>query len=78
LNRTGRTIFLYCPWPELEGRLRLAAKSRPLLAGRWETTRLRAEKLYKKRLPFYRQADLTVSTAGLSPAQAAKIVGRKL
>lgn len=78
LGGSGTTVFLYCPWPELEARLKAASGPRPLLAGPWEKTCERARRLYNRRLPFYRQADLTVSTAGLSPQKAAERVRGKL
>ena len=78
LNRTGKIVFLYCPWRELAGRLKKAAGPRPLLAGPWERTAVRAEKLYRKRLPFYLRADLTINTAGISPETTAARLARKL
>lgn len=71
LRATGVTVFLYCPWPELERRLRKARVSRPLLAGPWSKASARARKLYAARLPYYRRADLTVDTSGLTPESAA-------
>jgi shikimate kinase len=71
LAASGTTVFLYCPWAELEKRLKPEADTRPLLKGRWETAALRAKKLYASRLRFYRRADITISTAGLTPAQTA-------
>lgn len=70
-KRTGVIVFLHCPWPELEGRLSAARAPRPLLAGPWEKAAPRAKKLYAARLGFYKRADLTVNTAGLTPGQAA-------
>lgn len=78
LAEGGVTVFLHCPWPELEGRLRGARGPRPLLGGNWESAAARAGKLYKKRLPFYRLADITVRTAGLSPAGTAAAIARGL
>jgi len=78
LGGSGTTVFLYCPWPELEARLKAASGPRPLLDGPWEKARQRARRLYDRRLPFYRQADLTVSTAGLNPRKAAERVRGKL
>lgn len=78
LKSTGRVVFLHCPWPELEKRLRAARGPRPLLAGPWAKAGPRAKKLYALRLPFYRRADLTVNTAGISPERASKLVMRKL
>jgi len=72
LKRTGVTVFLYCPWPELEGRLEAARAPRPLLAGPWAKVAPRAKKLYAARLKFYRRADITINTAGLTPAQTAE------
>lgn len=72
LERTGVTVFLHCPWPELEERLEAARAPRPLLAGPWKAAAPRAKKIYAARLKFYRRADITVNTAGLTPAQAAK------
>lgn len=71
LRATGVTVFLYCPWPELERRLRKARASRPLLAGPWAKASARARKLYAARLPYYRRADITVNTSGLTPESAA-------
>lgn len=71
LNATGTVVFLHCPWPELENRLKAARGPRPLLAGRWEAARLRAKKLYGSRLRFYRKARLKASTSGLTPERTA-------
>lgn len=74
LEDTGLTVYLHCPWPELKGRLKAERKGRPLLAGDWTAACERARKLYGKRLGFYRQAQLEVNTAGLTPqAVAVKI-----
>ncbi|MDA8243463.1 MAG: hypothetical protein M0025_05015 [Elusimicrobia bacterium] len=78
LASTGVTVFLHCPWPELEKRLRAARGPRPLLAGPWEKAAARARKLYSARLPYYRRADITVSAAGLSPAAAAARIKKAL
>lgn len=78
LKRTGVTVFLYCPWPELEKRLKAARSPRPLLAGPWEEAARRAKKLYEARLGFYRRADITVNTSGLTPSQTAKEIGKAL
>lgn len=74
----GVTVFLHCPWPELESRLRAARGPRPLLKGPWEKAAARAKKLYEKRLPFYRRADMTVRTGGLGPAGTAAAIARGL
>jgi shikimate kinase len=78
LKRTGETVFLHCPWPELVERLRTERPGRPLLDGTWERAAARAKKLYERRLDFYRRAGLTVSTGGTTPAQAAKKIKRAL
>lgn len=78
LKRTGTVVFLYCPWPGLESRLKAARGPRPLLSGPWEKAGPRAKKLYAARLPFYRRADLTVNTAGLSPDRAAELIVKKI
>lgn len=72
LGRTGVTVFLYCPWRQLEGRLKAAAGPRPLLAGPWEKAAVRAKKLYDRRLPFYRQAEIIVDASGLTPGGTAE------
>ncbi|OHE77892.1 MAG: hypothetical protein A2107_03035, partial [Verrucomicrobia bacterium GWF2_62_7] len=72
LKRSGVTVFLNCPWTELEARLKAARGPRPLLSGPWEAAAPRARRLYAARLPYYRRADLTVAVAGLTPAQAAE------
>ena len=71
LNASGTTVYLHCPWPELEIRLKAARATRPLLAGRWTNAARRAGKLYKKRLGFYRRADFEINTSRLSPRAAA-------
>ena len=71
LAGSGITVFLYCPWAELEKRLKPEAGSRPLLKGTWAAAGPRAKKLYAARLRFYRRADITVNTSGLTPAQTA-------
>lgn len=78
LRAGGVTVFLHCPWAELEARLRGARGPRPLLKGPWEKAAARAKKLYKRRLPFYRLADITVRTAGLTPDGVAAAVLREL
>ncbi|HAN04049.1 MAG TPA: shikimate kinase [Elusimicrobia bacterium] len=78
LKKSGTTIFLYCPWQELEDRLKAARRGRPLLAGPWEKAALRAKKLYETRLPCYRRADLVVNIAGLNAEQAAAKIKRSL
>lgn len=78
LRSGGVTVFLHCPWPELEDRLRAARGPRPLLKGPWPAARLRAKKIYKRRLPFYMKADLTVKTAGLTPAGTAAAIVKEL
>jgi shikimate kinase len=74
----GVTVFLDLPWPELERRLRTARGPRPLLAGPWPKAAARAEKLLKKRLPYYRLADITVRAGGLKPAAAAEAIAKGL
>lgn len=78
LRTTGTIVYLACPWPELELRLKAARGPRPLLNGRWETARRRAKELYLRRLPAYRRADLTVSTAGKTPRRTAALIKKAL
>jgi len=78
LGAGGVTVFLYCPWPELEKRLKKARGPRPLLSGPWEKAGPRAKKLYARRLPYYRRADITVNTAGLTPAGTAAAIIEEL
>ncbi|MDD5209277.1 MAG: shikimate kinase [Elusimicrobiales bacterium] len=78
LKRTGTTVFLSCPWPELAKRLKGERSGRPLLDGPWDKALRRAKKLYAARLGFYRRADLTLDTAGLTPLQAAKKIKKAL
>lgn len=77
LRRTGTTVFLRCPWPELAGRLK-ASRGRPLLDGDRDEALLRAGKLHAARLPFYRRADITVSSGGLTPRQTAVRIKKAL
>lgn len=78
LKSTGVTVYLHCPWPELEKRLKSARGPRPLLGGPLKPALRRARKLYAERLPFYRLADLETSTAGLTPARTAAVIARML
>ncbi|MCX5785502.1 MAG: hypothetical protein NTX59_07420 [Elusimicrobia bacterium] len=78
LKSTGVTVYLHCAWPELEKRLKIARDLRPRLSGHWEQARKRANKLYSKRLPFYRLADLEINAGRLTPAQTAALIARKL
>ena len=72
---TGVTVYLHCAWPELARRLEKNRAGRPLLAGVSARKMLeKAETLFKKRLRFYKRADLIIPAGGLTPGQtAAKI-----
>jgi shikimate kinase len=59
-------VFLEAPLPELLARCSLEGKVRPLLAGA-ESPAAR----HDRRLPHYRAAHVTVSTAGLAPQAVA-------
>ncbi|MBI4349824.1 MAG: shikimate kinase [Elusimicrobia bacterium] len=78
LKRTGKTVFLSCPWPELAARLKAERRGRPLLDGPWEKALPRAKRLYEARLGFYRRADITIDTAGLKPGQTAEKIKKAL
>ena len=78
LKRTGTTVFLHCPWPELAKRLKEERAGRPLLDGPWDKALPRAKKLYTARLKFYRRADLRLDTAGLTPLRAAGKIKKAL
>ena len=65
-------VFLDAPMTELLARLRHAPETRPLLQ---EPDDLAAR--HERRLPHYRAAHLTVSTAGLTPLEvAARVLER--
>lgn len=72
LAATGTVVYLHCPWPELERRLKASRSGRPLLAGPWSAAAVRAKKLYKKRLGFYRRAEFEINTSRLTPRTAAE------
>lgn len=78
LKRTGATVFLDCPWPELEKRLKTERAGRPLLDGPWEKAAPRTKKLYDRRLRFYRRADITIKAGGLTPGQTAVKIKKAL
>jgi shikimate kinase len=78
LAASGVTVFLHCPWAELEKRLKPEAGSRPLLKGPWAAAGRRARKIYAGRLRFYRRADITINTSGLTPAQTADKIKKAL
>lgn len=60
LRKLGKTFFLDVPWPELQHRI-AAGTGRPLAGDsvNWET----AQRLWERRLPLYRQADISIDTA---------------
>ncbi len=78
LKKTGVSVFLNCPWPELAKRLKAERSGRPLLDGAWQKALPRAKRLYVKRLGFYRRADITINTGGLTPAQTADRIKKAL
>jgi len=78
LKNCGTVVFLNCSWPELKKRLKAASGPRPLLKGPWERAAVRAEKLYARRLPFYRKAGITIKTSGLTPAKTVAAIIKEL
>ena len=62
-------VFLDAPLPELLARCGLESKVRPLL-----TAPESPEARHQRRLPYYRQAHITVLTSGLGPQQVAELV----
>lgn len=69
---SGFSVFLYCELDTICDRLRLDT-SRPLFGGREEMQRL-----YQKRLPFYRLANLTVDVTRMSIEEAASEICNRL
>jgi shikimate kinase len=67
------SVFLEAPLDELWNRCLEHAKDRPLRKDRIEFARL-----YQDRLPFYRQATVTVVTSGREPASLCDEIERKL
>ena len=74
LAASGVTVFLHCPWPELEKRLKTARGPRPLLAGHWAQAAVRARRLYAARLPYYRRADVTADASAPRPEKVAAAI----
>lgn len=73
LLQSWRSVFLEAPLDELWRRCAEHAKNRPLRRDRIEFARL-----YQHRLPFYRQATVTVVTSGKDPASLCDEIERKL
>jgi shikimate kinase len=73
LLQSWRSVFLEAPLDELWRRCVEHDKDRPLRKDRIEFTRL-----YQHRLPFYRQAAITVVTTGKDPASLCDEIERKL
>jgi shikimate kinase len=71
LRAVGTVVWLRGDFETMYERARRAGE-RPMLAGR---ARDEIEALYRAREPYYRQADLTIDTTGLTPDQ---IVSRLL
>jgi shikimate kinase len=67
------SVFLEAPLDELWNRCLEHSKNRPLRKDRIEFARL-----YQYRLPFYRQATVTVVTSGKSPTSLCDEIERKL
>jgi len=74
LRALGTVVWLAGDFATLYERA-LSAGHRPMLASR---TPEEVEALYRTRLPYYRQADVTVETAGLGPDQVAARVCQAL
>ena len=70
LRALGTVVWLACDFNVIYDRAR-AAGDRPMLAGR---TRQDVAALHESRLPYYRQAHLTVDTTGLGLDEAASRV----
>ncbi len=73
LLQSWQSVFLEAPLDELWRRCVEHAKDRPLRKDRIEFARL-----YQHRLPFYRQATVTVVTTGKDPASLCGEIERKL
>jgi shikimate kinase len=73
LLRSWPSVFLEAPLDELWSRCMRHAKDRPLRKDRGEF-----ERLYQDRLPFYREATVTVVTSGKDPASLCVEIERKL
>jgi shikimate kinase len=73
LLRSLPSVFLEAPLDELWRRCAEHAKDRPLRKDRSEFARL-----YRHRLPFYRQATVTVVTTDKDPASLCDEIERKL
>jgi shikimate kinase len=65
LRAVGTVVWLRGDFETMYERARRAGE-RPMLAGR---ARDEIEALYRAREPYYRQADLTIDTTGLTPDQ---------
>ena len=63
LRQLGRLYFLDAPWSELKKQIAVG-DGRPLAGDgvNWQPV----QTLWKRRLPLYRQADITIATAGMS------------
>lgn len=68
MRRSGISVFLSCSFQELWKRLRHTWMKRPLICGAGKS-KVRA--LVDRRRPYYRKADITVSTTKKTPANAA-------
>jgi len=70
MRRVGPVVFLQASDVELKGRL-CDTTGRPLADGMAWTDVLER---YRRRMPFYRKADLTVQTAGKTPAEIVETI----
>jgi shikimate kinase len=63
LQQLGRLYFLDAPWSELKKQIAMG-EGRPLAGDgvNWQPV----QTLWERRLPLYRQADVTIATAGMT------------
>lgn len=75
IRRLGPVVYLRATWTTL--RLRLAAsQGRPLADSGRELTEV--EELWRRRLPFYERADISIDTDGLNATEVAKIIVQQI
>jgi shikimate kinase len=76
LSERAQRVFLDASIEQIMNHLRRAATTRPMLGTNPDDERVRA--LYEERLPFYREAEISVDCSGLKVEKIARCIQERL
>lgn len=78
MKRSGTTLYLNVPLPELVRRMRLTAGERPMLKDKNQAELLELlKRKVEERAPFYNQADVSISGSNISLNDVTTALRRK-